>query len=139
MAQKAPDKHYRKGISLIELAKMFPDERAAEQWFENIRWSTESDRHCPKCGSYNTYAKENRKPLPFRCRDCRQFFSVRHDSAMERSKIPLRKWVFAIYLNATSLKGLSSMKLHRDLNITQKSAWFMAHRLREAFASEQPE
>ncbi len=85
----------------------------------------------------NTAPKANRKPLPYRCRDCRKFFSVRHGSVMEQSKIPLRKWAFAIYLNATSLQGVSSMKLHRDLKITQKSAWFMAHRLREAFASEQ--
>lgn len=136
MANNARGKHCRKGISLIELAEMFPDEASAERWFEEVRWPASEDRRCPKCGSGNTAPKANRKPLPYRCRDCRKFFSVRHGSVMEQSKIPLRKWAFAIYLNATSLKGVSSMKLHRDLKITQKSAWFMAHRLREAFASE---
>ena len=63
---------------------------------------------------------------------CKKRFSVRTGSVLERSKIPLRKWAIAIYLSATSLKGVSSMKLHRDLSITQKSAWFMAHRIREA-------
>lgn len=134
---KAPGKSHRTGISLIELFELFPDEGTATRWFEDVRWPTEADRHCPHCGSCNTMRKKNRKPMAFRCRDCRRFFSVRHGSVMEQSKIPLRKWAIAIYLNATSLKGVSSMKLHRDLKITQKSAWFMAHRLREAFASEQ--
>ena len=71
--------------------------------------------------------------MPYQCNGCRKFFSVRTGTVMERSKIPLQKWVFAIYMWATSLKGISSMRLHRDLKITQKSAWFMAHRLREAF------
>ena len=63
-------------------------------------------------------------------------FSVRIGTALERSKVPLRKWVFAIYLEMTSLKGVSSMKLHRDLGVTQKTAWFMLHRIREAWSQE---
>ena len=133
----SPGKAHREGISLIELFDMFPDEETAAKWFEAVRWPNEGDRSCPHCGSCNTMRKENRKPMPFRCRDCRKFFSVRQGSVMEHSRIPLRKWAIAIYLNATSLKGVSSMKLHRDLKITQKSAWFMAHRLREAFGSEE--
>lgn len=74
--------------------------------------------------------------MPHHCGDCRRFFSVKTGSVMTESKIPLRKWVFAIYIWTTSLKGVSSMKLHRDLGITQKSAWFMAHRLREAWESQ---
>ena len=118
------------------IMQMFPDEKSAETWFEQVRWPNSGERCCPKCGSADTWEKPNRKPLPFRCRKCKKFFSVRHGSAMERSKIPLHKWAIAIYLNATSLKGVSSMKLHRDLGITQKSAWFMAHRLREAFGTD---
>lgn len=137
MTYNAPGQSHREGISLIELSEMFPDEASAERWFEEVRWPKPENRHCPKCGSSNTAPKANRKPLPYRCRDCRKFFSVRHGSVMQQSKIPLRKWAFAIYLNATNLKGVSSMKLHRDIKITQKSAWFMAHRLREAFSSEQ--
>ena len=129
-------KAYRKGIDLAELFKMFPDELTAEKWFENVRWPVPVSRHCPKCGSTNTMEKANRKPLPFRCRDCKKFFSVRHGSVMERSHIPLQKWAIAIYLNATSLKDVSSMKLHRDLGITQKSAWYMAHKIKEALATD---
>ena len=66
--------------------------------------------------------------MPYRCRSCKVFFSVRTGTALERSKVPLKKWAFAIYLSVTSLKGVSSMKLHRDLDVTQKTAWFMAHR-----------
>ena len=64
---------------------------------------------------------------------CRKHFSVRTGTVMERSKIPLQKWVVGIFLHLSSLKGVSSMKLHRDLKITQKSAWFMLHRIREAY------
>ncbi|MCE2523342.1 MAG: IS1595 family transposase [Rhodobacteraceae bacterium] len=134
---KAPGKSHREGLSVIELFEMFPNEETAAKWFEDVRWPADGDRNCPHCGSLNTVRKENRKPMAFRCRDCRKFFSVRQGSVMEHSRIPLRKWAIAIYLNATSLKGVSSMKLHRDLKITQKSAWFMAHRLREAFGSEE--
>ncbi len=71
--------------------------------------------------------------MPYRCRDCRKHFSVKSHSVMQGSKLPLAKWAIAFYLYSTNLKGVSSMKLHRDLGITQKSAWHMAHRIREAW------
>lgn len=133
--KKAPGKSFRNGISLLELAEMFPDEAAAVRFFESRRWPEE--KCCPRCGSTSVATMKNAKPMPYRCRDCRRFFSVRTGTVMERSHIPLRKWAYAIYLCVTSLKGVSSMKLHRDLKISQKSAWFMAQRLREAFTSGQ--
>ena len=128
-----PGKSHRKGISLLELAEMFPTEEAASQWFEAQMWPVE--RGCPKCGSVKTTETPNRKPMPYWCSDCRSYFSVRTGTALERSKVPLRKWAFAVYIVTTSLKGVSSMKLHRDLKVTQKTAWFMLHRLREAWAT----
>ena len=74
-----------------------------------------------------------RKPLPYWCGECRRHFSVKTGTVMHRSKIGLQKWAIAIYLWSVSLKGVSSMLLHRDLKITQKSAYFMAQRLREAW------
>ena len=74
--------------------------------------------------------------MPYRCTDCRSYFSVRTGTAIERSKIPLRKWVFAIYLEMTALKGVSSMKLHRDLDVSQKTAWFMLHRIRQGLIKD---
>ncbi|WP_419854310.1 IS1595 family transposase [Candidatus Poriferisodalis sp.] len=133
---KAPGKSFRKGISLIEIVEMFPDDETAERWFEEQRWGKAGEPHCcPLCGSKDRLnATKSGKPLPYWCGSCRRHFSVRSGTVMHRSKIPLRKWAIAIYLWATSLKGVSSMKLHRDLDITQKSAYFLAQRLREAWS-----
>ncbi len=74
--------------------------------------------------------------MPYWCTDCRSYFSVKTGTALARSKIPLQKWAIAIYLHLTSLKSVSSMKLHRDLNVTQKTAWFMQHRIRQAWGQD---
>ncbi len=127
-----PGKHYRKGISIIELFQLFPDDQSAEKWFESVRWGDDKEHLCcPRCGSVRVSEAPLRKPMPYWCADCRRHFSVKIGSAMERSKIGYQKWAIAIYMWSTSLKGVSSMKLHRDLKITQKSAYFMAQRLRE--------
>ena len=133
MAQNAPGKHHREGISLIELAEMFPDEAAATAWFELGAWP--NGRHCPRCGSVETTETTNHK-MPYWCPACRNQFSVTVGTAMERTKVPLRKWAFAIYLEMSNLKGISSMKLHRDIKVTQKTAWFMLHRIKEAWGQE---
>lgn len=133
MKKKAPGKSHRKGLSLTELFEKFPNEQAARIWLEDIRWP-DGERYCPHCGAMGTTkAVPNEKPMPYRCSDCKSYFSVRTGTIMERSHIPLNKWVIALYLMGTHLKGVSSMKLHRDLKITQKSAWFMAHRIRESW------
>ena len=136
MAQSAPGKHYREGISLVELFQRFPNDEAAERWFEVARWGeTGKPDHCPMCGSTDKLKIiSSRKPLPYRCGECRRYFSVRTGTVMHRSKIGLQKWAIATYLWSVSLKGVSSMRLHRDLKITQKSAYFMAQRLREAWS-----
>ncbi len=136
MTKAGPGKSYREGISLIELFQMFPDDATAERWFETARWGEAGKpSHCPLCGSTERQrAIPSRKPMPYRCTSCRGHYSVRVGSVMHRSRIPFQKWAIAIYLWSTSLKGVSSMKLHRDLKITQKSAYFMAQRLREAWS-----
>ena len=131
---KAPGKAHREGISVIELAEMFPDETTATAWFESLVWP--DGRHCPHCGSTETAEAPPSKKQPYWCPACRKGFSVRIGTALERSKVPLRKWAFAIYLEMTSLKSVSSMKLHRDIKVTQKTAWFMLHRIREAWNAE---
>ena len=138
MAQNAPGKHYREGISLIELFGRFPSDDAAEQWFEEQRWGEAGKPdHCPMCGgTEKVKPTSKRKPLPYWCGECRRHFSVRTGTVMHRSKIGLQKWAIAIYLWSTSLKGVSSMKLHRDLKITQKSAYFMGQRLRETWSGQ---
>ncbi len=135
MKQKAPGRHYRKGISLIELFAIFPDNETAERWFEASRWGEAGKpTYCPVCGcTEKLRTVPSRKPLPYRCGDCHRYFSVKTGTVMHRSHISLRQWAIAIYLWSTSLKGVSSLRLHRDLKITQKSAYFMAQRLREAW------
>ena len=73
----------------------------------------------------------NETPQPYWCPDCRSYFSAKTGTVMQASKLPIRTWVIAIYLLTTSLKSVSSMKLARDLGVTQKTAWMMAQKIRE--------
>ena len=130
----APGKSHRKGITLLELTRMFPDEQTATVWFERHVWS--DGRGCGHCGSIETRPVPNAKPMPYWCTDCRSYFSVRTGTILERSHVSLRKWAFAMYLELTSLKSISSMKLHRDIGVSQPTAWFMLHRIREAWGSQ---
>ena len=134
---KAPGKAYRKGISLIEIFEKFPDEKSAIKWIESIRWKN-GERECPHSESNNTYDVKSGKPLPYRCLSCKKYFTVRMGTVLAESPIPLRKWAIAVYLVATNLKGVSSMKLHRDLDVSQPTAWFMLHRMREALKIHWP-
>ena len=134
MAQKAPGKAFRKGISLIELTRMFPDDETAQKWFEECRWP-DGLVYCYDCGSINIQHRPAHPTMTHRCRDCKKFFSVKSGTAMHGSKLGYRVWAIAIYLLTTNLKGVSSMKLHRGLGITQKSAWYLAHRLRKGWQS----
>lgn len=132
--QGGPGKSYRKGITLIQAVQTFGDDAQAEAWFISQRWP--DGVACPNCGSVNISERANRKPQPFHCKDCRQYFSVKTGTVMQSSNLSLSKWAIAFFLYSTNLKGVSSMKLHRDLGITQKSAWHMAHRIREAWTAE---
>ena len=134
MAHTAPGKSDRKGISVLDMAQMFATEANAVEWFETWYWP-DGNLTCLRCGSVEgAYRVKSGKPQPYRCKDCRKYFSLKTGTAMEDSKLPLQKWAWAIYLEMTSLKGVSSMKLHRDLGISQPAAWFMLHRIREAFS-----
>ncbi|MCY4260134.1 MAG: IS1595 family transposase, partial [Rhodobacteraceae bacterium] len=138
MTRKAPGKAFRQGLTDIEIVEMFPTDKAAEEWFEKQRWGrVGKPKQCPHCGCSGRIRKyENRRTSPYWCADCRSNFSVRTGTVMSHTRIPLHKWVIGIYLWSTSLKGVSSMRLHRCLGITQKSAWFMAQRIREAWKQD---
>lgn len=127
--KKGPGKLFRIGINLFELMQRFPDESSAIHWFESIRWK--KGRTCSKCSSDNTYETNNANGMKYRCRKCQRYFSVKTGTVLQSSKLPLQKWIYAIFLELTNLKGVSSMKLHRDLGITQKHAWHLLHRIRE--------
>ena len=133
MTQKAPRRAYREVISLKKLMKMFPDNETAGKWLEKRIWPD-----CPHCGSFNIQCGIRHRTMTHRCRDCsnRPQFSMKTGTVMQGTKLGYQDWAIAIYLETTNLKGVSSMKLHRDLEITQKSAWHLLHRLRTAFESE---
>ena len=116
---------------MVDLLRMFPNDETAERWFVETRWP--DGVRCPKCGSDNVLEVKSRKPQPYRCRACRKSFSVKVGTLMENSKPGFQVWAIAFYLLSTELKGKSSMKLHRDLGMTQKSAWHLAHRIRETW------
>ena len=132
MAKRVPGKSHRKGITVVDLLQMFPDDSAAEAWFEAQRWPN-GERFCPDCGSVNYAIISSKKPMPYRCRDCREYFSVRKGTVMQSGKLGFQKWIVALYMMTTGIKGTSSMKLHRDLGIRQATAWHLMQRIREGF------
>lgn len=134
MATNAPGKNYRTGMTLVELFNRFPDNKAAEKWFVQCRWP--NGVSCPFCDSENISENSKHPTMPCRCSSCYKFFSVKHGTVMQSSKIGYQKWAIAIYILTTSIKGTSSMKLHRDIGVTQKTAWHMAHRIRETWAKQ---
>ena len=103
MAKKAPGKHCRKGISLLELYEMFPNDKTAEQWFVSERWP--DGLRCAYCDGERVGAKGNHPSMPYHCADCRKFFSVKTGTVMQSSKIGYRKWAMALYLMTTNCQG----------------------------------
>ncbi len=120
--------------SLPQLLDFFKDEQAGIEYYENIRWN--GNPVCPHCGSEKPY-KTNRG---YKCsnKDCHKKFTVRVGTIFENSKIPFRIWFAAIYLATTHKKGISSVQLSIDLGITQKTAWFVLHRIREMLKEKAP-
>ena len=114
----------------------FQDAEKAREWLEAQRWP--QGPHCTHCGSFSVTGLSGKahRPGVYQCNDCRQQFTVTTGSVMERSKIPLNKWLLAMHLMASSKKGYSAHQLHRTLGITYQSAWFLAHRIREAMAND---
>jgi transposase-like protein len=115
-------------ISTFQLFQLVPDAETARVWFESRLWP--NGVRCPHCGGSERIT--TRKGGYYRCNPCKEDFTVRTGTVFERSHIPLHKWIYAMYLLVTSRKGISSMQLAKEIGITQKSAWFMLGRLREA-------
>ena len=134
MAHKAPGKAHREGISIMEIGEMFPDEDSARQWFESHVWPSKaaSARSAAACAP----TKPSTLSPPTAAPIAAPTSPSRPAQPWKARRFPLRKWVFAFYLETTSLKGISSMKLHRDIKVTQKTAWFMLHRIREVWAMD---
>lgn len=122
-------------ISTFELFQMFPDQESARTYFEARRWPDGAT--CPACGEAERIG--TRKGGFYRCNACLLDFTVRTGTIFERSKVPLHKWLYAMYLLVTARKGISSVQLHAQIGVTQKTAWFMLQRLREACGNDPSE
>ena len=118
------------GIGLVRLMELFPDE-AAREWLEVACWGDR--RACPRCGSERTKPAPGGKPMPYHCGGCRKYFSVKTGTVMEGSKVSLRKWVFGIHVMSMNCKGVSLLKLHRDVGVTQSTARMMKRKIREGW------
>jgi len=120
-------------ISLYKFFQQFPNENAARLYFEQKLWN--SNPICGHCGSVHISECKDHKPMAYRCKTCRKHFSVRTGTILEASKLPLHKWLMAIYMMTTARKGIPSTQMARELGITQKSAWFLAQRIREMWVN----
>ena len=112
----------------FDFLKRTPDENAARDYLISARWA--NGITCVHCGHGEVWKVNGGKILA--CKSCRQRFTVRTGTVMEESKIPLQKWIYAMYLMTVSRKGISSIQLGKEIGVTQKSAWFMAHRIRKS-------
>jgi transposase-like protein len=130
----------RSTISTFQLFAMFPDEETARVYLEERIWP--DGPVCPACQSGGHISALNvcatRKPGFYRCLPCGFDFTVRTNTVMERSKVPLHKWLYAMYLLVTARKGISSLQLAKEIGVTQKTAWFVLGRLREACGGHFP-
>src|ERR1700690_404328 len=122
----------RSTISTFQLFEKYPDVETARKYNESRLWP-----HDPICPTSRKGERITaRKDGFYRCNACKLDFTVRTGTIFERSHIPLHKWIYAMYLLVTARKGISSMQLAKEIGITQKSAWFVLHRLREACGSK---
>jgi transposase-like protein len=115
-------------ISTFQLFEMFPDQETARVYLESRLWP--NGVFCPFCGLGERITA--RKGGYYRCNQCKEDFTVRTGTIFERSHVPLHKWIYAMYLVVTARKGISSMQLAKEIGVTQKTAWFILGRLREA-------
>jgi len=119
-------------ISTFQLFALFPDQEAARVYLEARLWP-----QGPTCSVCKSNARITvRKGGFYRCNACKQDFTVRTGTIFERFHVPLHKWIYSMYLMVTARKGISSMQLAKEIGITQKSAWFVLQRLREACGND---
>lgn len=126
------EKKLAKTISILDLLNMFSTEDKSVEWLEDVRWGEKPI--CAHCGCVEDINQAKTKKHTYWCCNCHTHFTVKTNTIMHSSKLPMQKWVVAIYFLLTARKGISSLQLSKELGITQKSAWFMLQRIRESCA-----
>lgn len=121
-------------LSTFQFFQRFPNEEAARKHFEGQRWGNQPV--CGHCGSVEVVEVKDQKPMPYRCKGCRKHFSVRTGTVLAESRLPLQKWMLAIYMLTSARKGIPSTQMARELGVTQKTAWFLAQRIRETWLKD---
>ena len=123
-------------MNFMTIFTQFPDQEACIEHMENVRWG--DDPSCPHCGSVRVARKQEKGRIGrWNCHDCKSSFNVLNGTVMEKTRLPLQKWFLAISLMLNAKKGLSSCQLARDLDMRQKSAWYMQQRIRAAMLTKQ--
>lgn len=120
--------------NLIELQKYFSDENTCWDYLEQFRWNGKVV--CPFCKSEKHYKFKNSRT--YKCADCKKKFNAKVGTIFENTKIPLSKWFLSIYIATSHKKGISSCQLAKDISVTQKTAWFILHRIREMLKAKAP-
>lgn len=124
--------NYTMSISAVQL---YPDPESARAYFEERRWKGRVI--CPRCGCHERISvRTGRRSGYYRCGDCDREFTVRTATILERSNLPLHKWLHSMYLVATAREGISSLRLSKEICVTQKTAWLILGRIREACGDE---
>lgn len=125
--------------SFAQMLEVLPDEKSCRNYLELLRWNNEP--RCPHCGFKEHYVLKTKGEFKgmYKCKNCKERYTVTVGTMFEGSHVPLRKWFIALWIFSSHKKGISSHQLGRDLGLTQKSAWFILHRIREAFTNSAPE
>ena len=133
--QKAKRQALPKSLSIFKVMEMFSGHAKAEAWFAGLRWP--DGVSCPHCQSKSFNYPASHPSMPYRCRDCGKRFSVRTGTLMANTKLGYQTWALALYVMVTDIHGTSSLKLSRDLELTQKVAWHLGHRIRSAWDQDE--
>ena len=130
-AHNASGKRIAETMSVTQLFRMFPDDKACYAWLEDARWN--GDPVCPHCGGMENIVKaQPSKPHAWRHKDCRKTLTATVGTCMHATKTPLQNWIYTTYTVVTSRKGISAMQLSKELGVAYRTAWHMLHRIREA-------
>ena len=123
-------KRIAKTIGIFELNQKYSTDHKARIYFEELRWGKKPV--CVRCGGFKKITEQKKHPGRYWCGDCRKYFTAFTNTPLEYSKVSPRKWIMAAYMLMTARKGVSSLQLSKELDVTQTTAWYILHRLRLA-------